>query len=124
MADLCLVKKHKSATTQPSPKTCAKSKVVMKTDNIKEINIDSLGRLCIYPDKEVFSLIWRSATEVKWDNNKSFLYSPKPTEWSYFDWFKHITDVIRNEYNCDLLLTENTSWGNIPASLKQLILNR
>lgn len=97
--------------------------IVMNTDNIKEISINSLDRLCIYPEKEFFTLIWRSATEIHWDNNKSFLYSPKPREWSYFDWFKHITSVIRDEYNCDLLLTENTLWENIPDYLRQLIIN-
>jgi hypothetical protein len=95
----------------------------MKTDNIKKISIDSLNRLCIYPEKEVFTLIWRSATEVNWDSEDSFLYSPEPREWSYFDWFKHIIGVVKDDYNCDLLITKDTLWINIPESLKQAILN-
>jgi hypothetical protein len=36
----------------------------MKTDFIKEIKIDESGRLCIFPEKEKFALIYRSAAEV------------------------------------------------------------
>ena len=93
----------------------------MKTDNIKEIKIDISGRLCIYPEQEEFTHIWRSATEVHWDIKNSFLYSPKPREWSYFDWYKHIISVAK-ECGWELFLTEDTIWINIPHSLKQQIL--
>ena len=62
-------------------------------------------------------MIYREAAEVHWDNNKLFLYSPKPREWSYFDWYKHILKVA----NCNLLLTKNTVWTNIPLALKDQI---
>jgi len=94
----------------------------MTTDNIKEIKIDNLGRLCITPEAEKFTMIWRSATEVHWDTNNEFLYSPKPREWSYFDWFTHIVTTIKNECRCNLLLTDETSWINIPESLKEQII--
>jgi hypothetical protein len=93
----------------------------MKADNITEIKIDDLDRLCIFPEKEEFTLIWRSATEVHWDIENSFLYSPKPMEWSYFDWYRHIVSVAK-ECGCELLLTEDTIWINIPNSLKQQIM--
>ena len=51
----------------------------MKTDFIKEIKIDESGRLCIFPEKEKFTLIYRSAAEVHWDNDHLFLYSPSLT---------------------------------------------
>ncbi len=94
----------------------------MKADAITQIEIDSLGRLLIYPEKEKFNLIWRSATEVHWDEKKMFLFSPKPREWSYFDWYGQIISVIRTEYACSLFLTENTIFINISPSLKQQIL--
>jgi hypothetical protein len=94
----------------------------MTTDNIKEIKIDDLGRLCIFPEKEKFSMIWRSATEVHWDNNNLFLFSPKPREWSYFNWYTQIIGAIKSEYGCDLLLTNDTLWINISVDLKQQIL--
>jgi hypothetical protein len=93
----------------------------VKTDNIKEIGIDASGRLCIFPEKENFSMIWRAASEVHWDNNNSFLYSPKPREWSYYDWFKHIIATVKDA-GCDLILTNDTLWINIPDLLKQEII--
>jgi hypothetical protein len=94
----------------------------METDNIIEISIDHLGRLCIKPENKVYTLIWTLAKEVHWDQAGRFLYSPKPREWSYFDWFKHITTVSKEECHCSLLLTEDTLWINIPLSLKEQIL--
>jgi hypothetical protein len=92
----------------------------MKIDNIKQIEIDDLGRLCIFPEKERFTMIYRLAKEVHWDNNEFFLYSPKPREWSYYDWFKQILDTVK-ECQCQLMLTNKTLWINIPDSLKQQI---
>lgn len=95
----------------------------MKTDQIKEIEIDDSGRLCIFPEKEKFTMIYRTATEVHWDNEKLFLYSPKPRDWSYFDWYKHIINVV-NDCGCTLLLTKETVWTNISSSLKEQIVGR
>ena len=93
----------------------------MKADNISNISIDDLGRLCVFPEKQKFTLIWRSATEVHWDNS-GFLYSPKPREWSYFDWYRHIISVIKVEECCILSITNNTEFTNISHSLKDQIL--
>lgn len=92
----------------------------MTTDRIKEIKIDDSGRLCIFPENEKFSLIWRSATEVHWDDKELFLFSPKPRDWSYFDWFKHIIDVIK-EANCELIISNSTLWVDIPITLREQI---
>jgi len=94
----------------------------MRTDNIVKVEIDSLDRLRIYPEKEKFNFIWRSATEVHWDDNESFLYSPKPREWSYFDWYRQIIGAIQSEYGFNLLLLKDTLWINIPAALKEQII--
>lgn len=93
----------------------------MKISQILEIGIDEKERLFIKPDKERFTLIYRSAAEVHWDNN-GFLYSPKPREWTCFDWFIHITDVVEDEYQCTLILTDQALWTNISHELKQQIL--
>lgn len=94
----------------------------MKTDNILEIGIDDKDRLYIKPEKERFTQIYRTATEVHWDNGNFFLYSPKPREWTYFDWFKHMITVIETECNCKLILTGKTIWTNIPSELKKQII--
>jgi hypothetical protein len=93
----------------------------VKNDNIKEIRIDGSGRLCIMPEREIFSLVYRTTMEVHWDQKELFLYSPKPREWLYFDWYLQILAAAK-ECNCELHLTDNTSWVDIPTSLKEQIL--
>ena len=93
----------------------------MSQDNIVEISIDTNDRLCIKPEREKFEMIYRSATEVHWDNNEYFLYSPKPREWTYLHWYKHIITTILNEYNCKLTITTKTKWTSISKELKEKI---
>lgn len=90
----------------------------MNLDKILEIGIDDQERLYIKPEKERFTLIYRSATEVHWDAIGMFLYSPKPREWSYFNWYKHIVSVALDEYRFKLKLAPGTNWINIPEELK------
>lgn len=103
-----------------------KIKVVGKTqDEIVELGIDKYERLFIRPKNKRFTLIYRTATEVHWDEKELFLYSPKPREWSYYDWFRHIIDVADKECNSKLILTHRTIWTNIENNLKkQIIGNR
>ena len=58
--------------------------------------------------------------EVNREERELFLYSPKPREWSYFDWYLQILAAAK-ECNCQLSLTDKTEWINIPASLKEQI---
>lgn len=95
----------------------------MKKDFITSIEIDNEGRLMIKPEKEKFTLIYRTASEVHWDQAKSALYSPKPREWSYLDWYKHIIRIVKEECLCGLFLTKKTNWINIPPELKSQIEN-
>jgi hypothetical protein len=90
----------------------------MRTDNIIEIGIDKLDRLYIKPKEERFTLIYRTATEIHWDNKDYFLYSPKPKDWTYLDWYKHIIKVIETECSCRLNLTKDTVCKNITEELK------
>ena len=93
----------------------------MTTDGIVEIGIDSKGRLYIKPEKERFTLIYRTATEVHWDNNGLFLFSPKTRDWTYLYWYRHIIGVTETECNCRLILTEQTIRTNIPDELMKQI---
>jgi hypothetical protein len=72
----------------------------METDTIIGIGIVNSERLYIRPYNKRFDYIWRSATEVHWDQEKKFLYSPKPREWSYYDWYCHIIAVVKSENDC------------------------
>ena len=95
----------------------------MTTDNIMEIGIDNKERIYIKPETEHFEFIYRAAAEVGWDDKEHFLYSPKPKEWTYFDWYRQIIMATKDEYGCQLVLTNKTQWTNIPNELKDQICN-
>jgi len=90
----------------------------MRDDLIAKIEIADDGRLCIWPTAERFDLIYRSAAEVHWDQSGKFLYSPKPREWSYLDWFKHIAAIALDEYGVRLKTSSRTDWVNMQPELK------
>ncbi|MES2827078.1 MAG: hypothetical protein V4687_02945 [Bacteroidota bacterium] len=93
----------------------------MTEDTILEVGIDEKESLYIKPLKERFLHIYRTATEVHWDDNQRFLYSPKPREWTYLDWYKHIKGVVETECYCKLILTDETKWTNITEELRKQI---
>jgi len=41
--------------------------------------------------------------EVHWNDKEGYLFSPKPREWSYLDWYKHIIGVVKDEYGYNYL---------------------
>lgn len=90
-------------------------------DKILRIEIDNTGRLHIKPELSKCNLIYRTVTEVHWDSEKRTLFSPKPREWNYLDWFNHITRVAKTECFTDLILTDQTEWVNVPEDLKKKI---
>ncbi len=93
----------------------------MTSDQIIEIGIDDKERLFVKPQSEQFEFIYRDASGVSWDNKGRFLYSPKPTEMTYFDWFRQIILATKGEYGCELKVTSETNWTNIPDELKNQI---
>ena len=95
---------------------------ILPTDTITEIGIDNQERLNVRPQKQTFEYIYRAAAEVGWDSKEKILVSPKPREWSYFDWYRHILDIAKDEYGCKLHLTDQTKWTNIPDELRQQII--
>ena len=54
---------------------------------------------------------------MHWDNENHFLYSPKPKNWTYVDWYKYII-IVAEDCNCKLIITEKTKWKNISEKLK------
>jgi hypothetical protein len=91
-------------------------------DEITEIAIDKNERLLIKPKNTRFTLIYRTATEVHWDEKLLSLYSPKPREWTYLNWYQHIINVAEVECNTKLMLTTRTVWTNITNELKKQII--
>jgi hypothetical protein len=102
-----------------------KMKVIgLDIDEIIEIAIDEKERLLIKPKNTRFTLIYRTATEVHWDEKLLSLYSPKPRECTYLNWYQHIINVAEVECNTKLILTARTKWTNISNELKKTINRR
>jgi hypothetical protein len=95
----------------------------MTADNIIEVGIDNKERIYIKPETKEFEFIWRDASEINWDDKRKVLYSPKPKEWTYFDWYRQIIMATKGEYGCKLVLTDKTQWTNISDKLKEQICN-
>ncbi|NLV30080.1 MAG: hypothetical protein GXY47_02910 [Acidobacteria bacterium] len=93
----------------------------MNREDIAEIGIDKAERLYVKPVSTDFNFIYRSAMEVHWNPEEKLLYSPKPREWSYFDWYKQIHSAAKDEYGIFLVITENTKWVGVTAELQSEI---
>lgn len=94
----------------------------MNSEAITLIRIDEKNRICITPKETDFQYIYRAAMEVHWDGSGKFLHSPVPREWSHLQWFKQIIGAARDEYGCQLLVTDQTAWENVPDTTKEEIL--
>lgn len=87
-------------------------------DKINEVGIDADGRLYVTPSSAAFPQIWRSAAQVHWDAAQGRLFSPKPRQWTYVDWFSQIIWVAADEYRIWLRLTPETAWSNVSDELR------
>jgi hypothetical protein len=94
----------------------------MKNDNIIEIGINNNEGLYIKPASATFPFMYREAIEVHWDEKENCIYGPKPRKWSYLDWYNQIVSGAKIQ-ECNLLITNETKWVNIPEELKQEISN-
>lgn len=92
----------------------------MHSDDIAEIGINHLDQLFVKPKTAIFPYVYREAMEVHWDANAMVLYSPKPREWSYLQWFQQIIAAAK-EQGTSLIITTSTQWSNVPKALRQEI---
>ena len=76
----------------------------METDIITSIEIDQEGRLHLITKSATFPMIYRTATEVHWNPEKHSLYSPRPRDWTYGQWYEHICDVAELVFMLWLLI--------------------
>ncbi len=100
---------------------CAQNRAGIRREPIAEVAIDEGARLRVVPRERTFEFIWRAAAEVNWDAEGRYLYSPKPREWSYLDWYEHIVGAVRSEYAVVLVLEPASRFAGIPAELEQEI---
>lgn len=97
----------------------SKSKPAPVTDiDIKQVEIDQQGRLCVTPASNEFEMVYREAMEVYWDRDRRFLFSPMPREMTYPQWFRQILLAVEYQYGVRLKVTNRTQWVGISESLR------
>lgn len=84
---------------------------------IAEVGIDPGGSLYVKPDGEAFPMVYRAAMQVGWDAQNERLFSPKPIEWTYRQWFNQIASAVFDEYGVKLCLASDTVWTDVPDTL-------
>jgi len=92
----------------------------MNQENICSVEILDSDELIVVLEsggKPSYQLIYREAAEVYWDNDLKAFKSPAPRKWSNSDWYHHIIKVARN-CSISLLLTDKTTWVNVPSQVK------
>ena len=95
----------------------------MEIININKVIILPDKRLAIFPSKasSSYQYIYREASEVYWDNNNQYFYSPVPREWDYKKWYCHIVSVVRSGLSIRLNLNNDTEFeakeGNFKADI-------
>lgn len=93
------------------------------TDDIEAIGIDEAGALWVKPATMKFPYIYREAMEIAWDANRLSLISPRPGDWSHFQWFEQILKVAGRQ-GVVLKVVASTSWVNVGEALRQEIVAR
>jgi hypothetical protein len=93
----------------------------MLEDEIVEVGIGQDGGLYVRPTNQSFPYVYRAAMEVGWDPVRGALFSPKPRESSYLDWFRQILAAVADEYRVCLKLCAATAWSNVPEALRKQI---
>ena len=91
------------------------------TVSILEVGIDPAGSLYVRPDSATFPMIYRAAMQIGWDESNARLFSPKPIELAYVQWFNQIVAAVFDEYGVKLCLATNTVWTDVPDPLRDEI---
>jgi hypothetical protein len=110
------------ARAASAPGTTTSLLNMTEVEEIAEVGIDGEERLYVKPVSCDFSHIYRAAMQISWSPEGKFLYSPKPSEWSYLKWYGQILGAAKDEYGISLVITESTSWLGIGDDLKNEII--
>jgi hypothetical protein len=94
----------------------------MRDELITEVTLDKTGRLLLKPAETLFDdLHMAGAWGFRWDAPTQSLAIPPPREWSYRDWFEHVSKIIGSQYGVQLKLGPQTQWKAVPSSVRDEI---
>jgi len=90
-------------------------------EEIIQIGIDDENRLFLKTKEKTFSMIYRLAKGINWDNDRKRLISTPIKEWSKYRWYLHILNTIYKECNLELITTRKTEYINLDRKSKNQI---
>jgi len=88
---------------------------------IEKISQNKEGILFIKPKGYSFSMIYRSAMGVQWDENTKSLYHNPTKDWDAIQWYKQILSAVKSEYGAELKVCSKTIYENIDEKTKTVI---
>ncbi|MDR3264116.1 MAG: hypothetical protein LBT30_07400 [Clostridiales bacterium] len=84
---------------------------------IEKISLDKNGILSIAPKNGSFEFIYRSATGVRWNENKRCLFHKLSVDDVSVLWlYKEILSAIKSEYGVILKISPETIFENLNSS--------
>ena len=92
--------------------------------DIARVSVANDGRLRVYPalpPGETFEFIYRAARRVRWDSGRGALWPATPHGGSYSRQLQTIVEAVADEYGCDLVLTHETDWQDVPPEVRRAI---
>ncbi len=97
----------------------------MEEIRINKVSILPDGRLAIFPSKSSssYQYVYREASEVYWDKNNQYFYSPVPRKWGYKEWYGHIVSVVRTGLSIRLNLSDDTEFEANADNFKSDMMN-
>lgn len=103
----------------------AQKYIGLDQEEISQIGIDEQNRLFLKTKERSFSMIYRLAKGINWDNELKRLITSPIKEWSKYKWYLHILNTIYNECNIELIPTRKTEYINLDRkSINQIKQNK
>lgn len=93
----------------------------MNSETINKIEVLETGELLVGIEsqgKPMYQYVYREAAGVYWDQSRKGFKSTPIREWSCYQWFKQIIEVVRSGLGVELKLGANVIWQNVPEKQK------
>ena len=89
----------------------------MDEDLVAAVELDTEGRLHVFPVSRSFPYAYREAMEVSWDPQRRSLHSPPPRAWSHARWLQQILAFAAAQ-GVRLVIHPGTEWVGVPEPVQ------
>ena len=89
--------------------------------NIEDVSLRGDGFLFVrpaLPEGSDYQHIYRAANGIRWSPDLRALQPYELGSSSPAFWFQRMIEAVKNEYGDELVLSEATTWNNVPADMR------